>query len=158
MSVIDIDLAMRHLLAEPDDQVLIQAQLDAAEDAASRYLQRRFFADDAALIAATSAVTGQRLAARTIYDASLLSADDIENTCDRDTARQQARQVFLDASARINAIALGIVINPSISAACLLKLGHLFANREEVVTGVSAVELPLASQNLLMPYRIGMGI
>ena len=52
----------------------------------------------------------------------------------------------------------GIVINKAIEAACLLKLGHLFANREEVVVGSTAVELPLASKSLLMPYRIRMGV
>ena len=52
----------------------------------------------------------------------------------------------------------GIVINKGIEAACLLKLGHLFANREEVVTGTIATELPLTSKSLLMPYRIRMGV
>ncbi|WDU60955.1 head-tail connector protein [Pseudomonas poae] len=44
MSVIDIDIAMLHLRAEPVDQPLVQRYLDAAEDAAMQYLQRRFFA------------------------------------------------------------------------------------------------------------------
>lgn len=158
MSVIDIDLAMRHLLAEPEDQVLIQAQLDAAEDAASKFIQRCFFVDQAALSAATATVKDKLQAARADYEAALTDTDDIANACDRESSRKLAYQVFADSSADIRAIAQGVVINPSITAACLLKLGHLFANREEVVTGVSAVELPLASQSLLMPYRIGMGI
>ncbi|RMP19497.1 hypothetical protein ALQ28_03466 [Pseudomonas syringae pv. delphinii] len=52
----------------------------------------------------------------------------------------------------------GIVVNKAIEAACLLKLGHLFANREEVVIGGVATELPLASKSLLMPYRVRMGV
>lgn len=158
MSVIDIDLAMRHLLAEPEDQVLIQAQLDAAEDAASKFIQRRFYADQAALSTAASTVRTRQIAARAAYEAALVDAEDIDNACDRDASVRVACQVFADATAESLAIAQGIVINPSITAACLLKLGHLFANREEVVTAVSAVELPIASQSLLMPYRIGMGI
>lgn len=158
MSVIDIDLAMKHLLAEPEDQVLVQAQLDAAEDAAAKFIQRRFFADQEALTTATSTVRTLLFAARAAYEAALEAADEIENSCDRETARKQADQVFIDTSASINAVARGVVINPSISAACLLKLGHLFANREEVVTGTISTELPLASMSLLMPYRIGMGV
>lgn len=49
MSVIAIDLAMHHLLAEPEDQALVQAQLDAAEEAAIQFLNRRFYLDQVAL-------------------------------------------------------------------------------------------------------------
>lgn len=51
-----------------------------------------------------------------------------------------------------------ILINPSIKAACLLILGHLYMNREDVVVGVTAVELPMGSRSLLMPYRVKMGV
>ncbi|WP_313489172.1 head-tail connector protein [Stutzerimonas nitrititolerans] len=51
-----------------------------------------------------------------------------------------------------------IIINPSITAACLLILGHLYANREDVVTGTIATDLPMGSQALLTPYRVGWGI
>lgn len=52
----------------------------------------------------------------------------------------------------------GIVINPAIQAALLLIVGHLYANREDVVVGVSATQLPNGAQYLLQPYRIGMGV
>jgi len=51
-----------------------------------------------------------------------------------------------------------IVANDSIRAATLLILGHLYANREDVITGTIATEIPLSSRSLLMPYRIGMGV
>lgn len=51
-----------------------------------------------------------------------------------------------------------ILINPSIRAACLLILGHLYANREDVVLGGGSSELPLGSRSLLTPYRVGMGV
>lgn len=41
----------------------------------------------------------------------------------------------------------------SLIAAVKLMLGHLYANREAVVTGTIATELPLAVQALCMPYR-----
>ena len=52
----------------------------------------------------------------------------------------------------------GIVINAAITAAMLLIAGHLYANREDVVSGVSVAQLPSGAQHLLQPYRVGMGV
>lgn len=51
-----------------------------------------------------------------------------------------------------------IVISQSIVAACLLVLGHLYANREDVVVGTISSALPLGSRSLLAPYRVGLGV
>lgn len=54
-----------------------------------------------------------------------------------------------------------MVITGAITAAILLIAGHLYYNREDVVTGTSstsAVALPLGSQYLLQPYRKGLGV
>lgn len=51
-----------------------------------------------------------------------------------------------------------VLINPSIRAACLLILGSLYANREDVVVGTISSELPMGSRSLLTPYRIGWGV
>lgn len=51
-----------------------------------------------------------------------------------------------------------MVCNDLVRAAILLTLGHLYANREEVVTGTIATELPMGSRTLLAPYRKGMGV
>jgi len=158
MSVIDIELAMKHLLAEPEDQDLVQSQLDGAEEAAQQFLQRRFFVDQAAADLAKSTTLQRTQAARATYRAALLVADAPENADDRCRLRERARQALADAFEAIDMDEFGIVINKGIVAACLLKLGHLFANREEVVTGTIATELPLTSKALLMPYRIRMGV
>lgn len=158
MSVIDIELAMKHLLAEPEDQDLVQSQLDGAEEAAQQFLQRRFFADQASVDLAKSTTLPRTQAARATYRAALLVADAPENSDDRCRLRERARQALADAFEAIDMDEFGIVINKAIEAACLLKLGHLFANREEVVTGTIATELPLTSKSLLMPYRIRMGV
>jgi len=74
------------------------------------------------------------------------------------------RQFFADADALNSAVAAGsagespMLINPAVQAACLLILGHLYANREEVVLGTIATALPMASSALLTPHRIGWGI
>jgi hypothetical protein len=41
----------------------------------------------------------------------------------------------------------------AVSAAILLMGGHLYANREAVVTGTISTALPLSVQFLLAPYR-----
>lgn len=41
-----------------------------------------------------------------------------------------------------------------ITAAVKLLLGHLYENREAVIVGTSAVELPFAVETLLWPYRL----
>lgn len=158
MSVIDIDLVMAHLLAEPEDQLLVQTQLDAAEESAAQYLQRRFYVDQAAVDAAKTGVKSRMATARDAYNASLREAQTIENYDDRWRYQGQAQQMFDDARAAVDMDAAAIVINPAITAACLLKVGHLFANREEVVVGSTVFELPQASKSLLAPYRIGMGV
>lgn len=158
MSVIAIDLAMHHLLAEPDDQVLVQAQLDAAEDAAMNFLNRRFYLDQVTLDQARAGVPSAMQQAKDVHAAAVAAAESEQDHALRCRLLEHARQALAEAYDQADAIAYGMVINPSIQAACLLKLGHLFANREEVVTGSTAVELPLASQHLLMPYRIRMGV
>lgn len=158
MSVIAIELAMHHLLAEPDDQVLIQTQLDAAEGAAMNFLNRRFYLDQVALDQARAGVPAAMQAAKDANAAAVAAAEAEPDLTLRCRLLEHARQALADAYEQADAIAYGMVLNPVIQAACLLKLGHLFANREEVVTGSTAVELPLASQHLLMPHRIRMGV
>ncbi|MDD2054176.1 head-tail connector protein [Pseudomonas putida] len=74
------------------------------------------------------------------------------------------RRFFVDDAAMAAAVLGGsagerpILINQSIRAACLLILGSLFENREDVVIGGGVSELPLGSRTLLTPYRIGWGI
>jgi len=42
----------------------------------------------------------------------------------------------------------------AVSAAILLMAGHLYANREAVVTGTISTDLPLSVQFLIAPYRV----
>lgn len=158
MSVIDIELAMKHLRAESEDQDLVQSQLDGAEAAAMAYLNRSFFVDQAALDLAKATTVQRTQSTRAVYRAALVQADALENTEDRCRLRERAREVLAQTFETIDMDEFGMVTNKAIEAACLLKLGHLYANREEVVTGTTAAELPLSSKSLLAPYRIGMGV
>lgn len=51
----------------------------------------------------------------------------------------------------------GVVVTDAIRAAALLIVGHLYAHREEVVTGTIATRMPLGAVSLLRPYRKVMG-
>ncbi|ANN78913.1 head-tail connector protein [Bordetella flabilis] len=76
------------------------------------------------------------------------------------------RRVYEDEPAMAAAVLAGkagedpMVVNDMIKAAILLLLGHLYRNREDVISGqtAAAVQLPMGSRALLQPYRIGMGI
>lgn len=50
-----------------------------------------------------------------------------------------------------------IVVNDLIRMGILMLLGHLYENRESVVTGTIATELPMSTASLLFPYRKGLG-
>lgn len=113
MPVISIAIARQHLRDPDDDDEYLVLLIDAAEDQAMRYLNRRFFADAVAL------------------ETAVLAGEAGESP---------------------------IVINASISAACLLILGHLYANREDEVSGTITSELSMGSRALLTPYRVGWGI
>ncbi|MBA1200457.1 phage gp6-like head-tail connector protein [Pseudomonas capeferrum] len=74
------------------------------------------------------------------------------------------RRFYADAETMAEAVLAGeagddpILINPSVKAACLLILGSLYGNREDVVVGTISSELPMGSRSLLTPYRVGWGV
>jgi hypothetical protein len=111
-----------------------------------------------ALDEARAGVSAALQLAKEANTAAIAAAEAEQDQTLRCRLLDHARQALADAYDKADAVAYGMVLNPAIQAACLLKLGHLFANREEVVTGSTAVELPLASQHLLMPFRIRMGV
>lgn len=73
------------------------------------------------------------------------------------------RQVFADKAALDAAVAAEtaganpLVVNFAIKAAILLTLGHLYANREDVVAGQSVAQMPFGAHSLLRPHRIVNG-
>jgi len=74
------------------------------------------------------------------------------------------RKVYPDADALAAAVLDGsagddpMVVNDAIRAAVLLIVGHLFNNREEVVTGTIATKMPMGAHALLWPHRVGLGV
>lgn len=150
--------AKAHLRSDGADDALVQAYLDAAEDAAAQFLNRAVFADDAALQAARTAAPAALSTRLADIETRVTAAGDIEDCTQRNETlatierdRQSALTAYREAMA-------GMVINASITAACLLMLGKLYANREDVVTGQTAIELPQGAHALLWPYRVGLSV
>lgn len=52
----------------------------------------------------------------------------------------------------------GMLANFAYKAAVLLICGHLFLNREDVVTGVTAEKLPMGAHDLLRHHRWSFGL
>lgn len=79
-------------------------------------------------------------------------------------AEQLNRKVYPDTATLAAAVLDGtagsdpMVVNDMIKAAVLLTLGHLYANRESVNTGSTATALPRGVDDLLQPFRVGMGV
>lgn len=74
------------------------------------------------------------------------------------------RRVYKDEDALAAAVLAGtagcdpIVVNDAIRAAVLLTLGHLYANRENVLVGSAVSEMKEGTRSLLWPYRVGLGV
>ena len=74
------------------------------------------------------------------------------------------RSVYDDQAAMEMAVTEGIagenpmIVNDAINAAILLIVGHLYANREDVIVGVAAYQLPGGAKSILNPYRIIPGV
>ncbi|AXO90849.1 phage gp6-like head-tail connector protein [Pseudomonas parafulva] len=113
MPFISMTLARSHLRDPGDDDPYMQLLIDAAEEAAMDYINRRVYPDAVAMQAAVA--SGE-------------------------------------------AGAFPMVATSAIKSACLLILGHLYANREDVVVGTISTEMPRGSQALLTPYRVGWGV
>lgn len=154
MSLLTIDEARAQCRVEADYPAeQLQPYIDAAEDSASAYLNRIVYIDQATLDAAVDAIPAALGAAQDAYDASALAADSITNDAEKQATLDVAAMRLEKANRDAGRVLHGVVVNASILAAVRLTLGHLFANREEVVIGSTAVPLPFGAQALLRAYR-----
>lgn len=97
------------------------------------------------------------------------SDDDTLLTLYAEAAEAQAqdflnRRVFADTAKMADAVLDGaagddpMVVTPAIKAAVLLLTGHLYRNREEVITGTIVSEMKEGARALLWPHRVGLGV
>ena len=153
MPIVSLAQARAHVRVEADYPAeQLETMIAGAVDAAQAYLNRAIYESAEALsearagyVPAVGAADAARQASREV-SACLPPAE-------RVAALQLATAVYRDAIAEASRCIHGLVINGSIQAAILLTLGHLYANRSDVVVGAQAVELPQGAKALLRPYR-----
>lgn len=152
MSIIDIDVARAHLRLEPDYPAQqVQMYLDAAEDAAMRFLNRRIFADQAAKNAAVAAI--DLVAAKQALDSAIEAAEALTDPAAKQAAMEYACYVYRQALSEADETFRGVLMNPQIQAGVLLIAAHLFERR-----GDAQEAIPEAAYMLLYPYREGLGV
>lgn len=156
MSLLTLAEAVDQCNADSDyPTAKLQAYIDAAEAKASAYLNRTLFADATSLATAQDAVPGTLATAGQAYatanDAADATTDVNQAQAMRDVAQARWDTALADAARTVQ----GMVVNQAIMQSIRLTVGHFFANREDVLTGVraAAVELPNAATALLRPYR-----
>lgn len=155
MSLLSLDDARDQCRAESDyPAAQLQPYIDAAEAAAAAYLNRNVYADDAALEAAQDEVTQAIADASAAYTAAQATAAAMTDPAQQRIALELACARFDLAKLEATRTIHGVAANAAILAAVRLLLGHLFANREDVLTGnAQAVAIPMGAQDLLRPYR-----
>ncbi|MYM31489.1 phage gp6-like head-tail connector protein [Duganella sp. CY15W] len=159
MSLISMDVAKSHLrVVGSDEDADIELKLQAAEQAASAYLNRNLYVDQAALNAALESAPGAFAAACEAHRTAIDAANALSDDAQRGMALLGAHERFDAANLASILIYRGMVANSAIKAAILLTLGHLYENREDAVVGLVITELPAGARSLLRPYRIGVGL
>lgn len=159
MRLITTEQAQAQVHSDGVDEAMLDLYEGAAVDAAEAFLNRRIFADESAQSAAAAAVPAALEAADTAYEAALEAADALEGSA-RCAMRDSACATLKAARYAADETLAGIVVTDAIRSAVLLLLGHLYRNREDVITGqgAAAVELPMGAHALLWPYRRGLGV
>ena len=154
MAIVSLAQARSHVRVEADYPAeQLQSAIDGAQDAAQAYLNRAVYEDVAALATARDGYPEAMGTAARTRDAALAEAVFIEDSAERTAAIDLAKLQYREAVAAADSCIHGIVVNPSIQAAVLLTLGHLYANRSDVVVGAPVAELPMGAKSLLRPYR-----
>ena len=135
------------------DDADLMAMLASATDAAAARLNRTIYEDQAAMDAAMDALPDEAADAQADYDAAVAAAKE-ETDCAKRDAMLMVAGARIATARRVSVWTVnGIVANDSILAAIKLTVGHLYENREAVVVGVGAAEVPAGVAELLRPYR-----
>lgn len=156
MPILTIDRALSHLRVEQDEDDDILSKLASAEDIAQQYLNRNVYQSLDALIADQKRLDEMSEQIESTYLTQVNYADSLSSHL-KIQIKESARINRTEALDRLNMVIFGTIINPSIEAAILLILGHLYENREDVsITQLS--ELPKGAIWNLNPYRINLGV
>ncbi|MGE4334662.1 MAG: head-tail connector protein [Pigmentiphaga sp.] len=153
MPLLTPEECLQHCRAEPEDGPLLESLLASAESAVAGHLNRAVFASAVELRAAQDALPLAAGEAQDAYDAAIANASSLNNSAAQEMAVFLARERLAAAKLGFSRVLHGMVVNPRVTAAVRLTLGSLYANREQVVVGVTAAELPQGVAELLKPDR-----
>lgn len=137
-----------------DEDALIGVYITAAEQMAIALLDRGVYADDTALGVAKAAAPGELDTAIAAYESAIAAAEALADETAKAASIQTAGNGLLRAKVAHRHAMDGMVVNEAIKAAVLLIVGHLYANREDVVAGVSVAQMPNGAEWLLQPYKV----
>lgn len=155
MSFVTLPEAKLHLRVDGiDEDALIGVYIAAAEQSAVSLLDRGVYADGTALGVAKAAAPGELDTAIAAYESAIAAAEALADETAKAASIQTAGNDLLRAKVAHRHAMDGMVVNEAIKAAVLLIVGHLYANREDVVTGVSSTALPNGAEWLLQPYKV----
>ena len=155
MSFVTLPEARLHLRVDgTDEDALISVYIAAAEQSAVSLLDRGVYADGTALGVAKAAAPGELTAATATYTSAIAAAQALADATEQAAATKAAESAYLRAKVAHRHAMDGMVVNEAIKAAVLLIVGSLYAQREDVVVGVSVAKLPNGAEWLLAPYRV----
>jgi len=154
MSFVTLAEAKLHLRVDgADEDALIGLYINAAEQSAVSLLDRGVYVDGTALGAAKAAAPGELDTAIAAYESAIAAAEALADESAKAASIQTAGNGLLRAKVAHRHAMDGMVVNEAIKAAVLLIVGHLYANREDVVAGVSVAQMPNGAEWLLQPYK-----
>jgi hypothetical protein len=155
MTFVTTSEAKLHLRVDSaDEDALIGVYITAAEQMAIALLDRGVYADGTALGVAKAAAPGELTAATATYTSAISAAQALADATEQAAATQAAESAYLRAKVAYRLAMDGMVVNEAIKAAVLLIVGSLYAQREDVVVGVSVAKLPNGAEWLLAPYKV----
>ena len=155
MSFVQLAEASLHLRVDcTDEDALILLYISAAEQAAINAMDRGVYADSTALQTAIAAAPAALAAATSAKEAAVAAAEALTDADEKAAALKAAENAYLRAKVAYRQVLDGIVVNDQIKAAVLLTVGHLYANREDVVVGASVSALPNGADHLLQPFKV----
>ena len=155
MSFVQLAEAKIHLRVDgTDEDALIGVYIGAAEQSAIALLDRGVYADGTALGVAKAAAPGELDTAIAAYESAIAAAEALADETAIAAAIQAAGNGLLRAKVAYRQAMDGMVVNEAVKAAVLLIVGSLYAQREDVVVGVSVAQLPNGAEWLLAPYKV----
>jgi len=157
MPLLTLEQCRMHCRIDGDyDDAILDDLLAAATDAASAYLRRALFADQAALDLALDQLPQDMAAAVTGHEAAVAAANAETNAARAKAMRDVADRRLAVATERSAQLLQGLPANDSIRAAVRLLLGHLYAHREAVVVSTHALDVPVGAAAIAMQLPFGV--